>query len=449
MNNVKSLEYVKRDSKVVAKTSHIPYFPLVVEKAKGAIIEDVDGNQFIDFLSSASSLNTGSSNDEIIEALVGQLNKFSQYTSAYAYNVKMVELAEKLVSIVPGDFDKKVAFGLCGSDANDAAIKFSRAYTGRSKIVTFINAYHGSTFGALSLSAVTTKMRSKMGPMLGDIYSFPYSYCYRCPYGKNESDCNVDCLDSLDTALTAILPVEEVAAVIVEPIQGDGGLIPASQKFMNKLYNLCKENGILFISEEVQQGLGRTGKWFSIENFGIVPDGIIMGKSLGAGLPLGAFAARAEIIDALDAPAHLFTNTGNAACCAAAIKNIEIIGRKGFLEEVSDKGRYIMDRFRKIDEKYGIIGDIRGYGMSIAVEIVKDKNSREKDTDGVSKMSYRAYEKGLIMIYLSGNVFRVQPPLTISYDEIDRAFEIIDSVFDEYTRGQISDELIKLSSGWK
>lgn len=449
MNNAKCLEYVERDNAVIAAASRIPYFPLVIKKAYGSTIEDMDGNQFLDLLSSASTLSVGSSNPRVIDAIAEQLGKFTMYTAAYTYNEPMIKLAEKLTSIAPGNFKKRVSFGLCGSDANDAAVKFSRAYTGRSKIISFLGGYYGSTYGSMSLSAVTTKMRRKMGPFLPEIYSFPYSYCYRCPNGKDESTCNVECMQQLECALKMNLPVEEVAAVIIEPIQGDGGLVVASQKFMGRLYDFCKDNGILFISEEVQQGLGRTGKWFCIEHFDIVPDGIVLGKSLGAGLPIGAFIAREEILNSLEAPGHVFTSSGNALCCSAANALLDILSEAGFMEEVERKGLYMKEGFRRLQEKYGIIGDIRGLGLSIGVEIVKDRTTKEKDDIGASKLSYRSYEKGLIVIYLNGNILRIQPPLTISYDEMNKALGILDNVMNEYVSGKIPDEVLKNSSGWR
>jgi 4-aminobutyrate aminotransferase len=448
MNLEQCNAYIERDHKVLAPTTHLHYFPLVVRRAYGSTIEDADGNKFIDFLSSASCLNLGSSNKEIIEAIIGQLNEYSQYTNAYAYNVPAIEYAERLIKVVPGDFEKKVIFGLCGSDANDAAIKFSRAYTGRTKIISFINGYYGSSYGAISLSAVSNKMRKGIGPLLPDILSFPFSNCYRCLFEKDEEACNVECLDSLLEAFRVYLPPDEVAAVIIEPIQGDGGLVPASKKFINKLYKLCKDQGILFFSEEVQQAFGRTGKWFAIENYDIIPDGVILGKSIGGLLPLGAFIARSEILDSLPAPAHMFTYGGNALSCVAGIAQFDIMEQDGFFIEVINKGDYIKAKFHLFKQKYKIIGDIRGLGLSIGVEIVKDLNTLEKDAEGTLKISYRAYQKGLILIYLSGNVLRIQPPLTITYDEIDQAMFIIDEILYEYVHGLIGDDILMLSNGW-
>ena len=293
------MQWVKRDKKVIAPCSHLSYFPLVVAEAKQDMVYDEDGNGYIDFLSSASSLNLGSGQPAVHAAVMDQMGKGTQYTIAYSYNRASIEYAERLTSVYPGGAAAKVCFGLCGSDSNDAAVKFARAYTGRPKIITFLNGYHGSTYGAASLTAVSARTRRGMGPFLPEVYSFPFF-----DTSVEDAACERDCVRMIEEAFAAYLPPEEVAAVIIEPIQGDAGLLAAHPIFLQKLYALCRKHGILFIAEEVQQAFFRTGKWFSIEHYGIVPDGIVLGKALGAGLPLGAFMARSEIIDALTARAQ-------------------------------------------------------------------------------------------------------------------------------------------------
>lgn len=439
---------VDRCNKVCAPCNHLTYFPLVVDSYNGAILKDVDGNEYIDFLASASSMNLGGSHPAILKACREQLEKVTQYSAAYTYNEPMIRYSEKLTSVYPGGGPAKVCYGNCGSDCNDAAIKFARAFTGRTKIISFNNAYHGNTFGSSSLTHVTHRMHKNMGPFLPEMYSFPYSDCAHCMFDQDPASCSAQCLRPIEQAFKTSLDPEEVAAVIIEPIQGDGGIIPANQLFMDKLFKLCHDNGILFISEEVQQGLGRTGKWFSIEHFNIVPDGIIMGKSVGGGFPLGAFMARPEIMDCLPEVAHVFTLAGNHMSCAAGAAAFDVVAEPGFLDSVNEKGEYLRNGFRKLGEKYGIIKDVRGLGLSIGVEIVKDLESNEPDVNGVAKMCYRAFEKGLVMISLAGNVFRVQPPLIISKEEIDRALAIIDETMDEYTSGEISDEVLSNVAGW-
>ena len=242
LNTEKCNAWVERDKKVFAPTQHLSYYPMVIKKVDQDVIYDEDDNQYIDFLSSASSLNLGSCNPIITAAVKEQLDNYSQYTIAYTYGRKSIEYAERLTSVYPGGVPAKIVFGNCGSDANDAAVKFARAYTGRSKIITFINAYHGSTYGSISMSMVTTRMRAKMGPMLPDIYCFPF---YDVSY--DDETCEKECIADIERAFATYLPAEEVAAVIIEPVQGDAGLLAGHPIFMKKLYDLCKKNGILFI----------------------------------------------------------------------------------------------------------------------------------------------------------------------------------------------------------
>lgn len=448
MNINKCIEEVERDSRVVARACRIPYFPLVVESIDGSTVKDIDGNEYIDLLSSAGSINVGGGNEQIKKSINQQVNKFVHYTSAYLYNKPMIDLAEKLVKITPGKFPKKVAFGLSGSDANDGAIKFARAYTRRSSIITFIGAYHGATYGSMSMSAITTKMRRKMGPFLPGIYSFTYPNCYRCNYDKKECRCNLECLHQIEIAFDSYLPADEVAAVVIEPVQGDGGIIVPPRKYMEKLYEMCVKNKILFISEEVQQGFGRTGKWFGIDNFDLVPDVVVLGKSIADGMPLSAVVGKEDIMQSLDPPAHAFTTAANPVCCCSALSTIDIISQDGFLAQVNEMGNFIRDYLNNLKDKYHIIGDVRGLGMSIGVELVKDRIKKEKNTEAALKICYRCYEKGVLIVTLNGNVLRIQPPLIITKDEISRALEIIKSSIEDYLQGNISDDVLNFIKGW-
>ena len=244
----KCMKAFLEDQKYASKCSHLSYYPLVIDKVQGSIITDIDGNEFIDFLSSASSLNMGSTFPPVVEAMKEQIDRFSQYTPAYTYNRTTTAYAKKLASVFPGGVKAKVCFGNCGSDANDAAIKFARAYTGRPKIFVFLNGYHGSTYGSASLTTCSINMRDRMGPFLPEVYAFPY-------FGSDLSNAFVEenCLKDIETACSSYMSAREVAAVIIEPLQGDGGILPAHPLFIKKLHQWCKDNGVLFISEEVQQ----------------------------------------------------------------------------------------------------------------------------------------------------------------------------------------------------
>lgn len=433
---------VERDEKVVAPCQHLSYYPLAIAKVEGSVITDLDGNKFIDFLSSASSLNIGSSNPIITKAIEEQLKKFTQYTAAYTYNEQTTEYAERLVSVYPDGVKAKVCFGNCGSDGNDAAVKFARAFTGRQKIIVFINGYHGNTYGSCSMTTCSTRMHAKMGPFLPEIYPFPF-------YGTDKSDEEVerDCMKAMETAFSTYLPATEVAAMVIEPVQGDGGILPAHPIFMKKLYETCKKYGILFISEEVQQGFYRTGKFFAIEHYGIVPDGIIMGKSVGATLTLGAFMARDEIMDCLPAPAHLFTLGGNSIACAAGIAQFDYLQSEAFQTHLKSNIALLEKLAADLKAKHPkLVAFTRNLGFSMGIGIQKEDGS--PDTDGVFKILFRSYEKGLVVISLAGWILRIQPPLTISPELLTRGFEIMDAAMNEYERGEISDDVLKFRAGW-
>ncbi|PID76597.1 MAG: aspartate aminotransferase family protein [Deltaproteobacteria bacterium] len=446
MNRKKSLEYIERDKKVVSRVSRLSYFPLVIESGQGAKIIDVDGNEYIDFLSSASSLNLGSSHPAVTRAIEEQLKKISQYTAAYTYNTPLIEYAERLCSIYPGGEEARVVFGNCGSDANDAAIKFSRAYTGRNRIITFINSYHGSTYGSLSLTAVTTRMRKKLGALLPGVEHFKF-------YGSDLDDDLVsrEAVRDLEEAFHTYLPADEVAAVIIEPVQGDAGNIPAHPIFMKKLYELCRQHGILFISEEVQMGFFRTGKWFSIEHYeGIIPDGIIMGKSFGAGLTAGCFMAKKDIAQCLESPAHLFTLGANHLVCAAGAAAFDVYKSQEFQDELKIKNALLKELAEDLMKKHeDMVMFVRGLGLSYGIGLgSKVDGVLAGDDTATFKILYRCFEKGLIVISLAGNILRIQPPLVITEEELKKGFEIIGQAITEYKEGKIPDSVLEHQKGW-
>ena len=446
MRTDKCESIVERDEKVIAPCQTLEYFPLSIERYDGAVITDADGNQFIDFLSSASSMNLGGNHPVVTKATHEQLDRFPQFTNAYVYSDKTVEYAEKLTSVYPGGVKAKIAFGNCGSDCNDAAVKFARAFTGRHKIIVFINGYHGSTYGSATMTTCSPKIHEKMGPFLPEIYAFPF-------YGTDVDDetCERECIADIERAFNSYMPANEVAAVVIEPIQGDGGILPAHPIFLKKLYDLCQKNGILFISEEVQQGFYRTGKFFSIEHYGIVPDGIIMGKSIGAGLTLGGFMARDEIMDCLPAPAHLFSLSGNALACAAGSAAFDVYQSDEFQAELKSHIDTLWEAAEALKQRHpDMVKFYRGIGMSMGIGLCDpfEPENAEVSARTTFKVLYRCYEKGLIVISLAGTVLRIQPPLVITDDQIREGFRIIGDAMDEYKNGQIGDEVFRYRAGW-
>lgn len=439
--NCKNL--VERDKKVIASCQHLSYFPLAVAKAEGSVITDEDGNHFIDFLSAASSLNLGSSNPVITAALREQLTKYAQYCQVYTYNRTAIEYAERLVSVYPGGVRAKLVYGNSGSDCNDAAVKFARGYTGRQKIIVFQNAYHGATCAAAAMTTCSLNMHAKIGPLLPEIYVFPY-------FGIDRDDADVEenCVRQMEEAFSSYLPANEVAAVLIEPIQGDSGILPAHPVFMKKLHELCRKNGILFISEEVQMALWRSGTFFGIEHYGIVPDAIVMGKSVGMSVPLGVFMARAEILEhSLAAPAHAFTLCGNALACAAGIAAFDYMQTPEFQKILAGNSALLAQLSDEIKAKHPrTVGFVRHIGMSAGIGIVLPDGS--PDRDGVFKTLFRCYEKGLLVISLAANVLRIQPPLNIEPELMKQGFAIIDEALGDYEAGKIGDDVLAYRAGW-
>ena len=431
----------------VAKYQRIPYYPVAFEKGKGALLYDYNGKEYIDFLASASSANLGHGNKEVAEAVYEQMQNITQYASVYFQMKEPIELAEKLISIT-GRSNMQVAYSTTGSEAIDNAIKLVRAYTRRTKLISFAESYHGSTYGSTSISALSLNMRRKIGPLLPEVYHINYPDMLHGKYGKDEEKAIESYLDELRYAFEHYLPVEEVAAVFMEPIAGDMGLVIPPKKYVQELYKICKENGILFVVDEIQQGVCRTGKWFSYEWFDIEPDLIVCGKSIGGGLPLGVVIGSKEIMESINSPAHVFTMSGNSTVCKASLKTIEILERENINKQVVEKGEYLKGKLKNLMGKYNIIGEVRGLGLSIGVELVKDRNTMERNADAAIKISYKSIENGLLMISVGQNTLRIQPPLIITYEQIDKAIEILEKAFEEYVNGKIGDEIYEYAKGW-
>ena len=443
------LKLVEEDRALTSPGAKVPYYPLAIHKGFGAIVEDLDGRRYIDLLSSAGAVNTGHCHPKVVDAIKKQAEKLILYTHAYMYQEPIVKLSQELIDITPGAFQKRVFYGLCGSDANDGAIKMARVATGRPKIVSFIRSYHGSTYGAISLSAISLPMTRKIGPLLPEIFHVPYPDPYRPPIQGMTSDQVSDhCIEQIQIAFDHYMPADEVAAIIIEPIQGDAGLVVPPAKFMRDLRALCDKHGILFISEEVQQGFGRTGKWFGIENFDVIPDAIITGKAIASGLPLSAVVARSELIETLEPPVHLFTAGGNPVCCEASRATIAVIREEGLLEHTTELGAHARTRFEAMQRRFEFIGDVRGLGLSIGVDLVLDRESRQRHKEAAAKICYRAWEKELLLSFFSGSVLRIQPPLVISREEMDKALDLIEESMEEFDKGQIPDSVLETVKGW-
>ncbi|KRN98321.1 4-aminobutyrate aminotransferase [Companilactobacillus kimchiensis] len=388
-------------------------------------------------LASASAINVGHTNEKVVKAIQEQAEKLIHYTPAYFHHRPGQELAERLAKLVPGT-DKQVAFSNSGSEANDAIIKFSRAYTGRQYIVSYMDSYHGSTYGSMSLSGVSLNMTRKMGPLLPGIVHVPYPDLYRRYPNETEHDVAIRSFKEFKEPFESFLPADEVACVLIEPIQGDGGIRKAPEEYMQLVYKFCHENGILFAVDEINQGMGRTGKMWSYQQFNnIEPDLMSVGKSLASGMPLSATIGKKEIMESLDSPAHTFTTAGNPICCAASMATLDVLEDEELLDRSTSEGAYAEERFLEMQKHYREIGDVRMYGLDGGIELVTDRVSKEPNSDFANKVIYYAFQHGVVIITLKGNILRFQPPLVISRDELDRALNVLDDAFAAAENNQV------------
>lgn len=421
----------------LAPTGLIQYYNLVVDHAKGAEVFDVAGKRYIDLLGSAAAMNAGHSNPHVMQAMRKQIDQLVSYDAGYFPNPTTIKLVERLAAIAPGNAPKKVSLGTSGSDANDGIIKFARAATGRTYIVSFDGSYHGTTMGAISAGGCDPNMVRKIGPLVPNIVHVPYPDMYRCLPNETEHENAMRYFDSFMLPFTTYLPAEEVACVLIEPIQGDAGMIKPPAEFVELVYQFCHANGILFAVDEINQGLGRAGKMWSSEYYDIEADLISVGKSLASGMPLSAIIGKADLMDQLGTSAHVFTTAGNPVCCAAALATLDVIQHEHLPEKSAADGEYAKQQFLRLQAKYNFIGDVRMYGLNGGIEIVKDRLTKERDRDGAAKIIFRAFQKGLILVKLAGNVLRFQPPLVITRVQLDEVFTILDSVFADFENGVI------------
>lgn len=422
----------------LATSARIKYYDIVIDHGHGAVLTDVEGHQYLDLLASASSTNTGHTHPKVVQAIQHQAAKLIQYTPAYFANTSAAKLAPKLASLAPISGPVEISWGNSGSDANDAIIKFARAATGRQYVVSFTGAYHGSTYGSMSASAVSLNMTRKMGPLLPGMVKVPFPSPWLKEAGESEDHFVDRFFAAFKLPFETYLPADEVAVILVEPIQGDGGIAMMPPAFMTKIYQFAKAHGILFAIDEINQGLGRTGKWWSIQHFpGIEPDLMSVGKSLASGLPLSAVIGRRAVMEALGAPAHLFTTAGNPVTTAAALATLNVIEEENLVARSARLGEEARQFFTAAQAKYDFIGDVRMYGLNGGIDIV-DPQTGQPDPAATTKLIYRVFELGALIISLRGNILRFQPPLVITEDQLAQAFAIFTQAFDELAANKLA-----------
>jgi 4-aminobutyrate aminotransferase len=409
--------------------------PVIMDEQEGIWVKDIDGNIYVDFISGRCVANVGYRHPSIVKACKRQLDRSIHGASELA-----VRLTQRLVKITPGEFQKRVYYGLSGSDTSDCAIKAARWSKRRPYIVAFTGAYHGMTYGSLSVSSYTTSMRKGFYPVVPGVFFMPYPYCYRCPFGLEYPRCSLKCLGYIeDVAFKTYVAPEEVAAVIVEPIEGDAGWLVPPDNFLPGLRKLCDKYGIAFIAEEVQTGFGRTGKMWCCDHWSVVPDMITLGKSIAAGLPMSAVVMRSKLSESENGEvmSHGYTCMYNPVACAAALANIDVIEKERLVENSARVGEAMMKRLTEMREERRLIGDVRGKGLLIGVEIVKDKSSKEPGIVEADKIVEAALRRGIAMVSMGAfgtRSLRIAPPLVITEQQAMMALDLLDEAITEVER---------------
>ncbi|MBI3604125.1 MAG: acetyl ornithine aminotransferase family protein [Nitrospirae bacterium] len=422
----KARAWVRRDEAVLSQSATRIY-PLVVEKARGATVEDVDGNRYLDFTAGIAVVATGHSHPQVVKAISRQASRFIHMSGTDFYYPAQVKLAEAIERVTPGKVPKRTFFSNSGTEAVEAAFKLARYKTRRPLTLAFQGAFHGRTMGALSLTGSKAVQRRHFSPLIPGVTHVPYANCYRCPYGLTHPSCRMHCVTVIrDVYFKTLLPPEDVAAIIVEPIQGEGGVIVPPPEFHPMLAALAREFGIVYVVDEVQTGMGRTGKMFASEHWGVEPDIIAIGKGIASGLPMGATVASAELMN-WQAGAHANTFGGNPVACEAALVTIELLEKK-LVANAASVGAHLRRELEKLKTRHRLIGDVRGLGLLIGIECVRDRDTKEMAIQERNDIVQRCFRKGLLLLGAGQNVLRMAPPLVITKREADVALEILDAV---------------------
>jgi len=401
--------------------------PLFVNKAKGALIEDVEGKEYIDFAGGIGVINVGHCNERVVAAIKEQAEQFTHTCFHIVMYEPYIQLAKKLNEITPGDFPKKTFFVNSGAETVENSVKIARYFTKRPAIISFENAFHGRTYMAMTLTSKVKPYKFGFGPFCPEVYQMPFAYCYRCPFSLEYPGCEIHCADYLEDFFIGTVAGETVAAVISEPIQGEGGFVTPPPGYFKKIKAICEKYGILFIMDEVQAGMGRTGKFYASEHYDVAPDIILTAKSLAAGLPLGGVTGRAEIMEEPHVGGLGGTYGGNPVACSAALAVLDVL-ETDLLEKATQLGEKVRARLLELQGQFDIIGDVRGLGPMMGIELVKDRESKTPAPDEAKELVKRCLEKGLIVISCGNysNVIRTLMPLVITEEQMERGFSILE-----------------------
>lgn len=420
----KARAIIERDGKVVSP-SYTRSYPFVMARGSGATVEDVDGNVFLDCAAGIAVNSTGHSHPAVVAAIVDQAERFLHMSGTDFYYEPQVQLGEEMNAIAPFSGPKRSFFSNSGTEAIEAALKLARYHTQRWGVIAFLGSFHGRTLGSLSLTSSKAIQRKGFGPPLSGVFHAPYANCYRCPLGQQPDGCDAACLSFIeDQILVHLVSPDEVAAVIVEPIQGEGGYVVPPSAFHERLRELTRRHGMLLIADEVQSGMGRTGKMFAIEHFGVEPDVITAAKGIASGMPLGVTTSRAEIM-AWPPGAHASTFGGNPVSCAAALATIRLL-RESLMASAATVGAHILQALEGLKEKHPLIGDVRGKGLMIGIELVKDRQTKERAVAERDRLVDECFKRGLLVLGAGRNAVRLSPPLVLTKEQADTAIRILD-----------------------
>ena len=423
------------------RNKHVPQAPYnittaFIKEAQGAVMIDVEGRELIDFAGGIGVNNVGHCHPKVVAAIQDQAQKCIHTCFHVAMYQPYVELAAKLNELAPGDFPKKTMFANSGAEAVENAVKVARYYAKRPAVICFDNAYHGRTIFTLSLTSKIRPYKLGFEPFASEVYRMPFAYCYRCAFGLKYPDCGVACADYLEEFFISHVSPEATAAIIAEPIQGEGGFITPPLEYFSKIQKIARKDDIALIIDEVQTGVGRTGKFFAIEHWGIQPDILTLAKSLAGGMPLSAIIARKEMIDKIHVGGLGGTFSGNPVSCRAGLAVLEILQEDGLLERAESLGRKVLSAFQGLQKKYEIIGDVRGKGPMLAMELVRDRETKKVAREEADKLVKICFEKGLVLLSCGtfGNVIRTLMPLVITDAQLEKGLGILEEGFQELTK---------------
>jgi 4-aminobutyrate aminotransferase len=424
----KAQAIVRRDEEWTAPC-YIKEYPLVISHGRGPMVEDVDGNRYLDFMAGIAVSSTGYSHPAVVAAVKEAADRFLHICGSDFYYEGMAALCERLARIAPGPSRKRVFLTNSGTEATEGAIKLVRYATRRTAIIAFRGAFHGRSTGAVSLTSSKARQHAGFGPLLPDVHHVPFPYRYRCQFCADQEDCNRGCIGSIEELFSRQVDPGDVAAIFVEPILGEGGYVIPPPGWLRDLRELCDRHGILLVADEVQSGVGRTGKMWACEHEGVEPDILLTAKGLGSGMPIGAFIAR-ESISTWERGSHGSTFGGNPVCCAAALATLDLVERELMANAVK-MGDRLLAGLRKLETKHACIGDVRGLGLMVGVEFVKDRRTREPASELLESLVLNAFQRGLLLLGAGKSALRLAPPLVVDQQDVDTALGILDGLLGE------------------